>query len=49
MTFTHVGDVSAADQWSEEDLGQIFEDEEEAYAVDDDDEDDLWLEEEPDL
>lgn len=46
MTFTHVADVSPDEAWSEEDLGEIWEDEEEAYAAEgDDDDEDLWLEE----
>lgn len=48
MTFTHVGDVSPDEAWSEEDLGEIWDDEEEAFQTEEDDEDDLWLEEELD-
>lgn len=48
MTFTHIADVAPEDEWSEEDLGEIWDDEEEVYAVEEEDDEDLWLEEEGD-
>ena len=43
MTFTHVADAIEDDEWSEEDLGEVWE--EELFETEDD-LDDQWVEEE---
>ena len=44
MTFTHVADASEDDKFSEEDLGEIWN--EDDLLEQEDDEDELWLEDE---
>lgn len=44
MTFTHVADAAEDDDWNEEQLGEMWE-EDELFEPEEDD-DDLWLEEE---
>lgn len=41
MTYTHVADVDQDDEWDEEQLEEVWEEDEELFSVG---EDDLWLE-----
>lgn len=46
MTFTHVADASDDDEsWNEENLEEMWEEEDELFQAEDE-EDDLWMEEE---
>jgi hypothetical protein len=45
MTYTHMADVVEDDNWDEEQLEDVWDEEQELYGADED-EDDLWLEEE---
>ena len=45
MTYTHIADVSADEDWDDEELEELWEEDEELYD-EDEEEDDLWESEE---